>query len=232
MFWTFAEPEALLGERLVLGGAAGHHLARVLRLRAGEQGVVMLGSRQYLVEVVTSRGDVIEMRTLEVRAGETEPAVEVTLFQSALPNPDLDSVIEMGTEVGVSHFVPVLAARSVARPAATRVQRWQTIARSAAEQSHRGRIPSVAGPLSLSAALALDAGLTVLVLHPGGSRHLRDVQLSSTKVGLAVGPEGGWSAQDLEQLATAGGTPVTMGPRVLRARLAGVIAAAILVQQS
>jgi 16S rRNA (uracil1498-N3)-methyltransferase len=232
MFWTFAEPESLDGERLVIGGAAGHHLARALRLRAGEQGVVMLGSRQYLVEVVDSRGDLIEMRTLEIGSGHTEPGIEVTLFQAVLPNPDLDSVIEAGTEVGVSHFVPIQAARSVARPAATRVERWQAIARSAAEQSHRGRIPSVGSPLSLSGALALDADLTVLVLHPAASLSLRDVQLRTTKVALAVGPEGGWSAQELEQLASGGGTAVTMGPRVLRARLAGVIATAILVQQS
>jgi len=232
MFWTFAEPKALDGERLVITGAAGHHLARVLRLRAREQGVVMLGSRQYLVEVVDSRGEVIEMRTLAVGSAETEPAIELTLLQAVLPNPDLDSVIETGTEVGISHFIPIQAARSVARPPVNRVLRWQAIARSAAEQSHRGRIPSVASPLSLAAALALDPDLTVLVLQPGASLHLRDVQLRSSKVALAVGPEGGWSAEELDQLASGGGTAVTLGPRVLRARLAGVIAAAILVQQS
>src|SRR5258708_27507541 len=92
--------------------------------------------------------------------------MRITLLQAVLPNPDFDAVIEGGTAVGIGRFIAVQAERSVARPATQRLARWRAIAGSAAEQSHRGEMPDVVGPVSLPAALQQAGGARQLVLQP------------------------------------------------------------------
>jgi 16S rRNA (uracil1498-N3)-methyltransferase len=148
-----------------------------------------------------------------------------------LPNPDFDAVIEGGTAVGIGRFIAVQAERSVARPPAQRVARWQAIAGSAAEQSHRGAVPEVVAPLSLPSALQQAGDARLLVLEPSAAAPLAAAIDGSTAYAIAVGPEGGWTASELSLMRERGGVMVNLGPRILRARLAPVVAAAILVQQ-
>ncbi|HEX3629314.1 MAG TPA: 16S rRNA (uracil(1498)-N(3))-methyltransferase [Candidatus Dormibacteraeota bacterium] len=232
MFWTFVEPAELASGEVVLEGPSGHHLARVLRVRPGERGVVVGDGREHDVEVTEVRGSRIAARVTGERPVTAEPGVAITLFQAVLPNPDFDAVIENGTAVGVRRFVAIQAARSVARPAGTRQARWQLIARSAAEQSHRGEVPAVSGPMTLDDALAHELDESrLLVLDPGAPHSLAAAIDQSSAYTLAVGPEGGWTTDELTRMTESGGTRVNLGPRILRARLAPVVAAAILVQR-
>jgi 16S rRNA (uracil1498-N3)-methyltransferase len=232
MFWTFVEPSQVASGTVTIEGKPGHHLARVLRVRPGEHGVVVAAGREHQVEVVEVRGRAVIARVTGERLVASEPEVTITLWQAVLPNPDFDAVIENGTAVGIHRFVAIQAARSVARPAATRLARWQSIAGSAAEQSHRGAVPDVMGPLPLASALdAVSDGSRLLILDPGASTPLARAADGSTAYTLAVGPEGGWTEEELTMMTRKGGARVNIGPRVLRARLAAVIAAAILVQQ-
>lgn len=232
MFWTFIEPADLADGMAKIGGPAGHHLARVLRVRPGERGVVVVGGREHDVEVVEVGEARIVARAIADRPAGGEPETGITLWQAVLPNPDFDAVIENGTAVGIHRFVAIQAARSVARPVETRLSRWQSIATSAAEQSHRGEIPSIAGPMTLGDALAHERDESwLLVLDPAASDPMAGVVGRSDRYTLAVGPEGGWTSQELSAMEQHGGIRVNLGPRILRARLAPVIAAAILVQQ-
>jgi 16S rRNA (uracil1498-N3)-methyltransferase len=232
MFWTFVEPSNLASGRVTVDGAAGHHLARVLRVRPGELGVVVTGGREHDVEVVEVADGRVVGRVISERPVANEPETRISLWQAVLPNPDFDAVIENGTAVGIRRFVATEAARSIARPATTRRPRWQSIATSAAEQSHRGEIPSIAGPMSLADALAHERDESwLLVLDPAASDSLTGVVGRSDAYTLAIGPEGGWTAEELRAMEQQGGIRVNLGPRILRARLAPVIAAAILVQQ-
>jgi 16S rRNA (uracil1498-N3)-methyltransferase len=156
--------------------------------------------------------------------------VAITLLQAVLPNPDFDAVIEGGTAVGIGRVIAVQAERSVARPAAQRLARWEAIAGSAAEQSHRGAVPEVAGPVSLAAALEQAGGAKLLVLEPSASMPLVRAIDGSIAYTIAVGPEGGWTDTELSLMRERDGVFVNLGPRILRARLAPVVAAAILVQ--
>jgi 16S rRNA (uracil1498-N3)-methyltransferase len=140
-------------------------------------------------------------------------------------------VIDAGTAVGIGRFIAVQAERSVAKPAAQRLTRWRAIATSAAEQSHRGRVPEVIAPVSLPAALALAGDATLLVLDPSGSIPMPEAVDGPSAYTIAVGPEGGWTDSELARMREHGGVTVGLGPRILRARLAPVVAAAILVQQ-
>jgi len=231
MFWTFVEPAQVADGRVTIRGPQGHHLARVLRVHRGERGVAVAAGREYELELVEVEGGRVVGRILGDRPVQGEARTAVALLQAVLPNPDFDAVIEGGTAVGIRRFVAVQAARSVARPPAARLTRWQAIAGSAAEQSHRGEVPEVIGPMSLTDALERVAGTRLLVLEPSGTVPMRDALNGSPAYAIAVGPEGGWTEGELSALREHGGVSVNLGPRILRARLAPIVAAAILVQQ-
>lgn len=231
MFWTFVEASEIATGRVAIEGPQGHHLARVLRVRPGERGVAVSLGTEYEIEVVEVGGSRVVGRVVGDRPAQGEPGLGVTLLQAVLPNPDFDAVIEGGTAVGVGRFIAVQAERSVARPAAQRSSRWQAIARSAAEQSHRGQVPEVDGPVPLAAALQQASDARLLVLEPSASVPLAHAIDGSTAYAIAVGPEGGWTDAELSLMREHSGIMVNLGPRILRARLAPVVAAAILVQQ-
>lgn len=231
MFWTFVDASDFADGRLVIEGPQGHHLARVLRIRRGERGVAVSNRREHGLEVVEVAGNRVVARVTDERPVQGEPPLRITLLQAALPNPDFDAVLDGGTAVGIGRFIAVQAERSVARPAVDRLVRWQAIARSAAEQSHRGEVPEVVGPLSLASALEEAGGSRLLVLDPGASMPLARAVDGSTAYAIAVGPEGGWTDHELLLMRERDGVSVNLGPRILRARLAPIVAAAILVQQ-
>jgi 16S rRNA (uracil1498-N3)-methyltransferase len=231
MFWTFVEPSAVAYGEIVIRGPQGHHLARVLRVRPGERGVAVADGTEYAIEVVEMDGSRVVGRVVGARPIQGEPGPRIILLQAVLPNPDFDAVIEGGTAVGVGHFIAVRAERSVARPAAERLARWQAIAGSAAEQSHRGRVPEVVGPVSLLSAVQQAGTARLLVLEPSAPAPLMRAVDGSDAYTIAVGPEGGWTEAELSLMRERDGVMVNLGPRILRARLAPVVAAAILVQQ-
>jgi 16S rRNA (uracil1498-N3)-methyltransferase len=232
MFWTFVEAIPALGGSVQIDGKRGHHLARVLRVRPGERGVAVFAGREYELEVVAVDGARIEAHVLTDRPARGEPASTVTLLLAVLPNPDFDAVLEAGTAVGIQQFVPVQAARSIGRPPVGRVTRWQAIVESAAEQSHRGAIPTVSGPVTLASALGGASDSRLLALEPSAALSLAQAIDGSAAYTIAVGPEGGWTDDELSTLRGRGAVAVNLGPRILRARLAPIVAAAILVQRS
>lgn len=231
MFWTFVAAAPALGGSVQIDGKRGHHLARVLRVRPGERGVAVFAGREYELEVVTVDGARIDARVLAERPARGEPITAIRLLQALLPNPDFDAVLEGGTAVGIQRFVAVQASRSVGRPPAGRLSRWEAIVESAAEQSHRGGIPSVTGPVTLSSALEDVSDGRLLALDPTASVPLAQAIDRSTSYTIAVGPEGGWTDEERSTLRARGALSVNLGPRILRARLAPIVAAAILVQR-
>jgi 16S rRNA (uracil1498-N3)-methyltransferase len=231
MFWTFVEASQITDGRLVVAGPQGHHLSRVLRVRPGERGVAVSRGTEYEIEVVEVGAGRVVGRVVGDRPVQGEPDLAITLLQAVLPNPDFDAVIEGGTTVGIARFIAVQAERSVARPPAQRVARWQAIAGSAAEQSHRGAVPEVVGPLSLPSALQQAGHGRLVVLEPTAPAPFATAIDGSPAFTIAVGPEGGWTDGELSLMREHGGVMVNLGPRILRARLAPVVAAAILVQQ-
>ena len=230
MFWTFVDASQMSEGEVRIDGKQGHHLARVLRVRPGEGGVAVCGGLEYELEVVEIHGERVVARVIGERPAGGEASTAVTLLQAVLPNPDFDAVIEAATAVGIRAIVAVQARRSIAHPSPGRQTRWRAIAQSAAEQSHRGAIPEVAGPLALGAALDRAAGTRLLALDPSASVPLPGAIDGSAAYSIAIGPEGGWTAEELRMLRDRGALAVNLGSRILRARLAPIVAAAILVQ--
>jgi 16S rRNA (uracil1498-N3)-methyltransferase len=235
----FVSPDQIHGNRrLALSGDQARQIYSVLRMREADR-LVVLDNRgwQYDVrlEKVTANLVTGDILSREEVAG--EPRMALTLYQALLKKDNFEWVLQKGTELGVAHFVPLITQRCVVRQEtikAPKFQRWQRIIREAAEQSGRGRLPSLSTPVRLPEALensmAFDRalipwegeqekGLLEVFGAGGGERPLR--------VAIFIGPEGGFDEEEIEEAQRAGLQPVTLGPRILRAETAAVVAAAL-----
>ena len=158
-----------------------------------------------------------------------EPPLDIVLVQALVSGDKMDWVIQKAVELGATGIIPVQAARSVSRLASERVgkkrEHWQQVVIAACEQCGRNRLPFVAPVQSLAAYLAEPQNAARWVLVPGGER-LSVIQ--PAPIHLLIGPEGGWSDEELTLCLRAGSRPVGLGPRVLRTETAGLAALAAL----
>lgn len=219
------------GSRAVLDGPEGRHAATVKRLRRGE--AVLLGDGRGGVAhaVVDAAGrDTVEL-TIVKRAMLDPPAPRVLLAQALVKGERGELAVELATEAGVDGILPWRAARCVARwddgpRGAKALARWRSTVREAAKQARRPWLPVVEEPVS-TAALAgrARAAACALVLHEGAVERLADAPLPTAgDLLLVVGPEGGVTDAEIDELRAAGARPVRLGPEVLRASSAAAIA--------
>ncbi|PWG61995.1 16S rRNA (uracil(1498)-N(3))-methyltransferase [Sediminicurvatus halobius] len=162
---------------------------------------------------------------------EAESPLQLTLLQGVSKGERMDFAVQKAVELGVSRIVPVLTARSVVRlddrRAGRRQRHWQAVAASACEQCGRNRVPAIATPAPLAAALAEGAGACGLVLDPGSETGVAALPARPAYT-LLVGPEGGLAPEEIAEAARAGFTRLRLGPRVLRTETAAVAALATL----
>jgi 16S rRNA (uracil1498-N3)-methyltransferase len=229
----FVPPGTLRTGEIALSGDLAHRLARVLRLRPGDRVVLTEGGeREFEVELtgVTAKG-VTGVVTGD-RASPPEPAVEVVLYQSLIRPQRFDFVLEKGTELGVARFVPVINARSQLDEASPgRAERWARLVIEAAEQCGRGRLPAIDAPLAFAEAIAAAPGLRIVPYEAERlnrlADYLRGLPERPHSVSLFIGPEGGYTDEEIALARKAGAVLVTLGRQVLRSETAGVVAAAI-----
>ncbi len=224
------------GDRVLVGGPEGAHGARAMRLMPGEFADLVDGEGFRLSCEVAStnreRGEV-EFKVLKARQ-EPLRRPELTLVQALAKGGRDELAVQSATELGVDHVVPWQADRSVVRwqPAkrTKAMSKWEAALLSAAKQSRRASIPKLSGLLDTPALVEevrrwVSDGQLVLVCHEQVSESLRQaVEASGDPKGgvtVIVGPEGGISDSELAALREAGGTPVLLGPEVLRSSSAG-----------
>ena len=224
----FVAPEEFSGENLVLTGENAQH-AKVLRLKAGEQVLVCDGAgREALCAVEDALGKELHLSVLEVRESASEAAVRVSVYM-AFPKADkLEHVIQKATELGAYEIVAFPSARCISRPdeksLKKKLERWQKIAASAAEQSGRGRIPEVVVLSSYTDALAR-AGKSDLAILFYENEHATTLRMALESgeyrsVSILSGPEGGLEEAEVEKARKAGLRICTLGKRILRCETA------------
>jgi 16S rRNA (uracil1498-N3)-methyltransferase len=225
----------------VVGGHAAH-LARVLRAEVGQEfDVVTSGAvRRGRIVSISNSKDRVEFALGEEQA--LKPAPEVTLALAIFKFDRMEWAIEKCTEIGVARIIPIVARRTGAHLAAAamkRSERWQRIALQATEQSRRSAPPEIAAPVKLKdlgsagvpPASQPQAGTTncrIVLAESEGNMHLRDVlrpQLPG--VTLAIGPEGGWTAEELQWFRESGWVAASLGDTILRAETAAIVATAL-----
>lgn len=228
----FVDPEELLKDRQILTGENAAH-AKVLRLKVGEQVLLCDGQgNECLCEI-----DAIDMGQFTVsvksrRESESEASVRASVYM-ALPKADkLEHVIQKATELGAYEIVTFPSARCVSRPdeksLKKKLERWQKIAASAAEQSGRGRIPQVIVLVSYTQALerAAQADKAIIFYENEHATTLHQaLQEGEHKtIHLLSGPEGGFEEYEIRQARDAGLAVCTLGRRILRCETAPLCA--------
>jgi 16S rRNA (uracil1498-N3)-methyltransferase len=216
------------GNRAVLTGAHADHLVRVLRARIGQEfdivanGIVRQG-------VILALADSL----VDFELGEEIPAqpaaIQLTLLLAIFKFDCMEWAIEKCTELGVTRIVPVVARRTnshLVAAAAKRVERWRRIAVQASEQSRRASQPEIADPIKLRETMTTPAGLKIVLSEAEEQAQLRDIRPAG-EVLLAVGPEGGWTEDELELLQKNGWLSASLGPTILGAETAAIAATAI-----
>jgi 16S rRNA (uracil1498-N3)-methyltransferase len=221
------------GESLTLPPEQGRHVAQALRMRAGDALTLFTGGGgEY--EATIER---IERRDVVVRiehhvAIERESTFPVTLVQAVIAGDMMDFVVRKAVELGVAAVVPVQAARSQGVPAtraARRAAHWRQIAIAACEQSGRNRIPQVHDVVSLTQWLtSSDAPALSVILDASASASLVSVAANAMPNWLMSGPEGGFTAEEVQAAVARGFVAAHLGPRVLRAETAPLAALATL----
>lgn len=223
------------GNRAALTGDHARHLIRVLRVQIGQEFDIAAGA-------IVRRGRVaaIAEGRVEFELGNVitaTPALDLTILLAIFKFDRMEWAIEKCTELGVSRIVPVIARRTDAHLATAsekRVERWRRIALQASEQSRRSAPPEINAPLKLQEAVTrCEAAQRIVLAESEQQTLLRDVFRSpgAGSVSLAIGPEGGWTNDELEMFQNACWTPASLGPTILRAETAAIAAAVIAVAE-
>jgi 16S rRNA (uracil1498-N3)-methyltransferase len=219
------------GDRAALIGEHADHLVRVLRARVGQDFDIATGST-----VRRGRISFVDDARVDFDLGEeisSTRQAEITLVLAVFKFDRMEWAIEKCTELGVARIVPVISRRTdshLAAASAKRVERWQRIARQAAEQSRRAAPPEIAVPVKLAAALDLAGALRIVLAESEEQTLLRDAvkpQTGEDGIVLAVGPEGGWTEGELQSFRQSGWTPASLGGTILRAETAAIAATAV-----
>jgi 16S rRNA (uracil1498-N3)-methyltransferase len=231
-------PHADLSADVVrIDGSDHHHLANVLRARVGES-LTLLDDTGNAVhaEICAIGKQNLSARILGPADVAPEPPVHITVAQALGKGDRFEQAIQHATEAGASAFIPMRTDRAVVRldgrDAGAKRARWSLVAKGAAEQAGRARIPSVS-PLTTLADLSsrfADYAL-VLLLHPEGEPLVEALGVGRWALGvsaqrllLLVGPEGGFAPEEVKQVEAAGARVVSLGPHVLRTETAALVA--------
>lgn len=199
-----------------------HQIAKVLRLESGEQIVLCDGrGREVLVELREVANNAIVASATEKSRQTPEPSRDVILYCAILKRENFEIVVQKATEVGVAEIVPMLTRRTVKQN--VKVERLREIAKEAAEQSGRGTVPAVHEPMGFEEAVEQakknDENLFFDVDGTSGS-----VKIAAGRVGLFIGPEGGWDPEERAAAKKAGFVISSLGPLVLRGETAAIVA--------
>jgi 16S rRNA (uracil1498-N3)-methyltransferase len=219
----FVEPALLVGDHFPLPAAIGHQVTRILRLGDGDEIRLLDGLGSELRCRIQGRECVV----LERRTTVGEPVHRLTVWQALLKGDHLEPVIRHGTELGIARFGLLVSERCVARELSSRrLERLRAVAREAAEQSERGILPPVDQPITFAEANKEAAPGSVLLFERHEGKRLTEMEPPPS---VFIGPEGGFSPDEVAAAERAGLAIAGLGPRILRSETVAVaVAAAIL----
>jgi 16S rRNA (uracil1498-N3)-methyltransferase len=230
---------ALTGEQAV-------HLARVLRAQPGQLFDVVANGFLHRAEVTEVRAGGGNQQDAEVlftlhEELEADAALPIHLLLTVFKFDRFEWAVEKATELGVARITPILARRTekhLALASAKRTERWRRIVLESAKQSRRSDIPEISDPTPLPAALSREPAPTRILLSEAEQSLTLAAALQrasfnlqpatdNLQLALAIGPEGGWAQEEISLFTQHAWTPVTLGPRILRAETAAIAAIAI-----
>ncbi len=214
------------GDCAELPAALAHHATRVLRLRDHADIVLFDGSGIEVTARLSIQGKTCRAELLERRQVSRESPLRTVLVQALASGEKMDWIVQKAVELGVTAVMPVSAERCVPRLSGERAEKrlahWRHIAIAACEQSGRNHIPQIAPLLPLQAYLETHAQAERLILSPHDGIRLAALPEPRGAIHILIGPEGGWTDEELNACRRAGCVSVSLGPRVLRTETAGL----------
>ena len=234
----FIQSHRISSHTVTIDGPLLSHLSKSLRIREGEN--IWVGDEhrfRYRVRIDHLDPKSLQASILETIEGPPAPSAPVVLAQAILKGDRMNWVIQKATELGITGMIPLLTSRVIARPPASRVhtvrERWQRIAVDAAQQSEQWAFPGVNQPVTLSelSKQVPHAALRCALFERSGERSLGSLPIDQTFQGtivLAVGPEGGWTPEEMQELLDQRFQPISLGKNILRSETAPLVALSIL----
>lgn len=215
------------GQSVALSEEAGQHVAVVLRMREGQVLTLFNGENnecQATIHYVKKKQVLVQLG--EVRVVSRESPLRIHLAQAISKGDRMEFVMQKATELGVASITPLLTERSVValdhERMLKKIRQWQAIVIAACEQSGRNMVPVVQTPIHLEQFLAQVNTAMKLILDPCAHKTWRDYAPFSSDISLLIGPEGGFSARELDLAHRFDYSPLSLGPRVLRTETAAI----------
>jgi 16S rRNA (uracil1498-N3)-methyltransferase len=235
----FLPPDLITPPIVTITGELLTHIRDSLRMTVGERLLIADGQgRRYCTEVTAVAKQAVVARILEAVPAPVALAPSLTLAQALLKGEKMDWVIQKATELGVASIVPLQCRHSMVQPKPDRIEgqtaRWQRIALEAAQQSEQWLVPTVMPPQTMerfSNSVPASALRLILMERRETAMNLSAIALPASpqdSITLFIGPEGGWAREETAEAETRGLVPITLGPAILRAETAAVVAVGIL----
>ena len=238
----FVENGSILSDTIVIGGEDAKHISLSLRARVGEKITACDGmGTDYECEISNITKDEVSLSVLEKMESGAEPSLEVTLYQALVKSDKFDFIVQKCTELGVSRIVPVFTDRCISKPdeksLAKKIERWNKIAKEAAMQSGRGRIPVIENAVDYDTALShmKETDFGFVCYEENSHEPIDEIYAKSGQIKTAsflVGPEGGISEKEAEKARNKGVYLAGLGPRILRTETAPLCVMSVLMLMS
>lgn len=223
----FINPDFIQGENIAVSDKnLISQFKNVLRFKTGDKVIFLDGAgKEYEAAIESLSDSVIKARIVGVLENQNEPELKITLCQSLCKKDKFEWILQKGTEIGISAFAPLVAGRS--EKLGLNRERAEKILKEAAEQSERGIIPELLEIQDFEKVI-YGSGTSIILDRSGESIKAFRLSLSTFHLNVFVGPEGGWTEDELKAARDKGIRIISLGPRVLRTETAGLVAAATL----
>lgn len=238
----FIAPENIKGDILTIGHEEARHIERVLRLKDGDMAVFFDGmGQEYQVVLQRKENAPLTGRIIYENQRESEPALNLYLVQGIARGDKMDTIVQKATEIGIKAVYPVSCERSVVRlegeKSEKKVQRWQSIVREACKQCRRNIVPEVMPVMDFPCLLMEIANRPALMLYENEDKNSlkallqREMYNGAAEIFILVGPEGGFSENEVLTAVKKGVVTASLGSRILRTETAGLVAASIILYE-
>lgn len=230
----FLEPEKIFRDRAIIDGTNIRYLTKVLRSSIGDELILLDGlGKGYRGKIASIARDKIELQIIKAFDINTESPLDITLAQGIPKAEKMEIIIQKATELGIKRIIPLITERAIVRTKSpARLERWAKIALSSAQQSGRSKVPVIEGITGYREFLSQGfSGLNLIFyegkVKKGLKEYLRELERVK-EITFLIGPEGGFTEEEVGMALKKGFTPLGLGPRILRTETAAITALSIL----
>lgn len=239
MHHFFVTPECVIDENIIINGSDVNHIKNVLRMKQGEELLISDGlGKDYLCKINSIDSDQVVAGIIDGEYGGSELPTCFYLFQGLPKSDKMELIIQKAVELGCYQIIPVQTKRSIVKldkkKEEAKIKRWNAISESAAKQSRRSIVPEVTSVMSYKEALEyakdFDVNLIPYENFKGMKETIKTIEeiKSGQKVGIFIGPEGGFEENEVDLAVESGVKRISLGKRILRTETAGMTILSVL----